>query len=119
MSLEDRIREIDDLTKEIVEVPEWGDLKIEVRTLTVGAREPLVDQSMSEEEQGGERVSRFDAALLTATCFDPDTGEPAFNPETAYDTLRGKSAAVVQRLSRIALRVNGMASGSEDELGKD
>jgi hypothetical protein len=113
MSMRDKILNASDSRVEIVEVPEWDNAKIEVRSTTVEERGPLVELSQAEES----RYVTFYPALLIATCYDPDTGEKLFTAEDSA-ALCGKNSAVVEKVAMVALRMCGLADSTEDELGK-
>ena len=116
MSLRDSIKAADDGTAELYDVPEWG-VKIEVRSLTARARSTLhsewADGSDTEREahEGWWKI-------VSATCFDPDTGELIFGDDDE-EMLLSKNAQVVTDLANFCMNASGMTKGAQDDLGKD
>lgn len=105
-----------DLTLEAVEVPEWGG-RVYVRPLTAGERDAF-DASIYVVEGGTVRV-RFEQrrARLAAWTLVTSDGQRLFS-DADVDVLAGKSAAALERVYLVALRLNGMAPESaEHALG--
>jgi len=105
MDLRDRILQEKNLRTETVEVPEWGET-IEIRELNGFQRAALI------ERVGDKRGSSFDifremAELVVHTAFDPEKGEPVFQPDDT-DELLQKSGAVIERLAKISSDLSGI-----------
>lgn len=120
-NLRDRIAAADDLQSEIVEVPEWDNVKLEIRGMSGKARSRLM-QNYVDEESG--RVipdyTRYLPDVLIACIYDPETGEPAFeNTDQDREILDARSGAVIERLSDTALRLSGLTPDAVDKAGKD
>lgn len=114
MSIRDKIKAAQDLTEEVVEVPEWG-VEILLRSPNGRVRARLV--SMFVDPETGEQRS-FDASimypgLLVATCFDPETREPLFTADDG-EWLLEKNGGVVERLALRAMRVSGLDEDAVD-----
>ena len=62
-------------------------------------------------------VGKFEAPLLALTLVD-ETGKRLFTIDDV-EALRAKSAKVLDRLTRIALRVNGMSDEAQEEATKN
>lgn len=119
MSLRDKILAADDLSVEVVDVPEW-DVKLEVRSPSAKVRARMVSQAMATGEDGESSIN-FESiypTLLVACCFDPDTGEQVFTQDDA-EAINEKSSAAVEKVAKACLRVSGMADDTEKVLGKD
>ena len=115
-TLREQIKEADDIKSEIVTVPEWGDVKIEMRTPTVGRRAELTQEYVSDGEIDFERMF---PALVVASAYDPETGELLFTIED-IDWLVNKSSAALERLGRVASTLAGLREGDAAvEAGKD
>ena len=108
------ILEAEDLKREPVEVPEWGG-RVFVRTMTGAERDAWEAQVF----KGDGEVDRknFRARLLVRTIVG-ETGDRIFADNQA-DALGRKSFAVLDRLFRVAQRLNGIGADAEDELEKN
>lgn len=96
-----------DFKSEKVEV---GDQEIEVKQLTVGDRNKLIENCKGTNGVDGLKL-QVHAVIMTA--YDPESGEKVFGPGD-YDTLiQQPSGGFVDTLSTVAFRVLGI-SGEED-----
>lgn len=94
-----------DLKRELVEVPEWGG-DVYISTMT-GADRNAWEQSLV---QGGGRVNLSNAtARLVAACVTDENGQRLFSDADA-EALGKKSAAALERCSKVAQRLNGLTS---------
>lgn len=118
MSLRDKILAADDLTVEVLDVPEW-DVKLEVRSPSAKVRARMVSQAMETNENGESNVNleAIYPTLMVACCFDPDSGEQVFTADDA-EAINSKSSAVVERVAKACLRVAGLSNDTEGTLGK-
>lgn len=114
MGLKDAIFSADDIDRELVEVPEWG-VTVEVRAMSTGDRARAMQHWTDEE--GKVDVGAFYPNLLVASVFDPETGETVFDPDDV-EKLNAKSAAVIERLAQVAVRLSGMNPEAVDEAGE-
>ena len=113
-----QILESDDLPKERVEVPEWGEgAYVFVRSLTAEERDNWESSLIVGE--GDQR--KFDQsnvrARLVVRCLCNEKGDRLFADEQA-GMLGKKSAKVVARLFDAAQRMNGIGVKEEVDLGK-
>lgn len=109
------ILEIDDLEKEIVSVPEWGGLKVEIRSITSKTRSRIL-QSAS---RGGElNLERWFPELVVATAHDPETGEKLFEPSDV-EALNEKNGNAISRLAEVAQRLAGMMEADVEAAKED
>lgn len=89
---------------------EVGGKKIEVRQLTVGDRNGLIEKCKGDNGVDGLKLQVY-AVIMTA--HDPETGDKIFSPAD-YDTLVAQpSGGFVDTISNVAFRVLGI-SGEED-----
>ena len=112
--LRSKILEAEDITSEMVEVPQWG-VTVEVRSMDARSR-ILMTQDVSED--GGVSMERLYPDMVIQTAHDPATGERIFGADDR-DALLGKSSAALDLLATAAMRVSGMTPGAVDEAGKD
>lgn len=104
-----------DIRSETVVIPEWDNVKIEVRGFTLAERLAFYDRVSD-----GDNINRanFLPELVISSCFDPDSGEKVF--ETAdRDALKTKSAAALERITRVATRLSGLDERDVAEAEKD
>jgi hypothetical protein len=121
MAIRDRVRAIDDITREVVEIPEWTDgegiVQVEVRSLTLGVRNKIAIQSRDRKTQKTD-TTRFYPKLVIAASYEPGTNQKAFEPDDE-SWLTEKNAAALDRLAKVALRLSGMAEEPTDEDDTD
>jgi hypothetical protein len=115
-SLKSRILNADDIPIEIIEVPEWGDVKLEVRGMNGKERAGFLRRTTAD---GGEvSFEKFYPELIIATVFDPESGEKVFGPADR-DNINTKSGAALERVAAVAQRHSGLgASDVDDAVGK-
>ncbi len=117
-NLRDAALNADDITTEVVDVPEWGH-KYGVKALTIEEqREFITAVSKKEQEPDGTWQTSIDrdkyaVQLLLRTVVDPDTGETVFEPADAA-ALNKKSGRAVSRLLTVAARLAGL--GGDDQM---
>lgn len=114
MSLKDTIFAVDDISKELLTVPEWG-LDVEIRSMSVRERTKAM-QSWTASD-GEVDLERFYPAILAASVYDPETGEKVFD-ETDVEKLIDRNAAAIERIARVATRLSGMGPEAVDEAGE-
>ena len=117
MSIKDKIRQAADLSREIVEVPEW-DVKVEIRSMSARHRTGLQSLINDETVDAGIRQEQMWAFLLTNCCFDPETGEAVFTDEDMDWLFTQKAFAPIDRLASACLNVSAVLRGTADQLGK-
>jgi hypothetical protein len=119
MNIRDKILNADDLTSEVVDVPEW-DVKLEVRAPSARVRSRMVSLAMRKNDEGDDTLDleAIYPRFLVACCFDPDTGEQVFTDDD-LDAINSKSSAPVERVAKACLRVSGLSDDTEKVLGKD
>lgn len=105
MALKDKIKSAHDIRKEIVVLDEWDGAEIEVRTMTASQRTKLLKECTDRD--GNIVHDKFQAGLMIACCFDPETGEALFNEDDS-DWLMEKSAGPIEKITATALSVSGL-----------
>ena len=105
------ILSIQDLPFEDVDVPEWGGT-VRIGTMT-GAMRDAWEQSLVVPGQQ-KADTRNIRAKLVAACAITDTGSLLFQ-EADIPALGNKSAAALDRLAKVAQRLNGINSTAKEE----
>lgn len=109
--LRSKILNYDDRQQKIVTIPEWGDIKVEIRGLSAGERVRLVKHLQGDD---GKIDNASMANWLIVLCsYDPDTGERIFEDDDR-DAIAEKAPKPHERLMTAALRLSGLA-GEDDE----
>jgi len=108
--LRGKIFEADDITKELLEVPEWG-VKVEIRSMTAGQRATLTEGVTSDKVDVSNNMY---AKTVIATVFDPTTGLPVFT-EQDREAILSKNGAVIERLATKALGSSGLGEKAVEE----
>lgn len=104
-----------DIASDTVVVPEWGDVRLELRAMSAKARADVVEHASNNGVLTD--VALFHALTLVYGVYDPDTGAQVFE-QSDCDGLMLKAAGVVERLANNILRLSGMTQDAEDALGK-
>jgi hypothetical protein len=110
MSLKEAIFSSDDITKELVEIPEWG-VTVEVRSMTANERAKLGEGAAKGDKTD---VGAMYALTVIATVYDPATGLPVFTAQDK-EAILSKNGAVIERLATKALGNSGLAEKAVDE----
>lgn len=122
MGIRETIFAADDIDRETVSVPEWGDVKIELRGLDVNAFTAIT--RATKTGPGNDLDLRLMYInLLVQGAFDPATGEPVWSDADGA-AIAGKSMKVVERLATVINRLSGLnadrdETASVDAEGKD
>lgn len=98
------------LDSEIVVIPEWDNVKIEVRAKTVDEQYQLLDKTRRPDGSIDNKLLAVETILATA--YDPATGEKVFDPADR-DALRRANAAGFNRLLAAANKAAGLESEEE------
>lgn len=108
--LRNKIINSNDLESEIIEVPEWGDVKLEIRSMTGRDRAALQKHFRGDDFD----MEVWYVELVLATVYDPETGDRVFGPADRKE-IGGRSAKVLERIAEVATRLSGMAAGAVSE----
>jgi hypothetical protein len=117
MSLRDKILAIqNDTPSEIVEIPEWGGIKVLVKGFTLGAKDDFL-ASILDKQTNEPNVKAFNVGILVGTAHDPESGEKLFSEEDV-PILKQKSAAAIDRLIQVGQRLSGLTEEAVDVAAK-
>jgi len=116
--LQDEILDCDDLTRERVEVPEWGGRAIYVAEIGASDRDRLdseaSDLSKRFEADKGRFFSEYRLLVLHCTCQRED-GSQLFTREN-LPRLGKKNPSAIARLFEVADRVNRLSQKQIKEV---
>lgn len=115
MLTRDSILQADDLPKESVEVPEWGDGVLWVRTMS-GTERDAFEQSMVNKKNKP-NMDNVRARFAVLTICD-EAGERLFQAADA-EALGKKSAAALDRIFAVAQRLNGFSDQDQKDLSNN
>lgn len=104
------IFEVDDITKELLEVPEWK-VTVEIRSMTAAQRATLTEGVTSTDKVD---ISNMYAKTVIATVFDPATGLPVFTDQDR-EAILSKNGSVIERLATKALGSSGLSDKAVDQ----
>ena len=113
----DQILSADDLKTETVSVPEWGG-HVKVRTMTGAERDAYEARSLVKRGESRELNLVNMRARLAADTIVDNEGKRLFT-ESDVGALGGKSAAALDRVFGVAMKLNGMSKEDVDELAKN
>ena len=120
MGLRDSILAATDIPTELVHVPEW-DCDVEVRGMDLASREGIAEiasESVNARQTGGASNPVWNASVVIAVAFDPDTGERLFTQDDVA-ALNSKSAKAIMVIAETGARLSGLTDEEEVEAGKD
>lgn len=115
LSIRDTIKSAVDIESEVIEIPQWDQVKIEVRSMSGRARAKLLRQAVQPD--GSMDFEALYPSVLIACCHDPDTGELVFSEEDMA-WINDKSAGPVEKLAQIGMRLSGLTQEAVNE-GKE
>jgi len=115
MSIKQKIKTVQDIKTEIVDISEW-DVKIEIRTMSAKQRAELLTSSVGED---GKFVQKsFQAGLVISCCYDPETKEKIFSPEDG-DWLMDKAAGPIENLATRISKISGLSKLAMEQAEKN
>jgi hypothetical protein len=106
----DEILAADDRPFEVVTVPEWGGaVRVYVMSAELGAQYGHMIENLPDDKY-----------LATAVVFTAcnEAGEPLFGVEDV-DRLAAKNKIAVQRVARVAIRLNRFTASEIDQMVED
>lgn len=112
----DQILAAEDLKRETVSVPEWGG-EVLVSAVTGDARDELETHMFASGKSAEQRMKSF-RARIAALCIVDETGNLLFT-EADIEKLGRKSAKALQRVVRVAERLNGFSAAEVDDITKN
>jgi hypothetical protein len=104
----------DDIESELVEVKAWG-VTLLVKSMTARDRAKMISGGVTEA--GTFQLEDVLPDLVIACSHDPETGERVFE-ESDRDALMSKSAAPIEQIAEVAMRLSGLSNEAVDEAGK-
>ena len=120
--LSEKIRAVNDVSAQPYHIPEW-DVTLEIRSMTARSRAAFVAQMSSEDGTitGVNDPGRIEGMwwhVISQTCYDPASGELAFDAEAAA-WFMDKNAKIVNSLANECMAASGLSDEAADEAGKD
>ena len=120
--LSEKIKAVEDGTAEPYEIPEWG-VTVEIRSMTARSRAQFVAEVASDDGTvaGVSDPGRIEGMwwhVISQTCFDPGSGERAFD-EGDQEWLFEKNARVVNDLANECMAASGLTDEAQNDAGKD
>lgn len=109
-----KIFAIDDIESEVLDVTAWG-VTVMVKSMTARDRSRMI--ANSTDGNGQFNMEDVLPDLVIHCTFDPETGEQVFQPSDR-NALMAKSAAAIEQIAAVALRLSGMSDEAVDEAGK-
>ena len=121
-SIREAIQAADDGTAELHEIPEW-DVVVEIRSMTARSRARFVAEMASEDGTVGnvndpDRIIGMWWHVIGQTCFDPASGERAFE-DGDQEWLFEKNTRVVNDLANACMAASGLTEEAVGDAGKD
>jgi len=121
-SIREAIQAADDGTADLYEIPEW-DVVVEIRSMTARSRAQFVAEMASEDGtiagvNDPDRIIGMWWHVISQTCYDPDSGERAFEDDD-QQWLFDKNARVVNDLANACMAASGLTEEAAGEAGKD
>jgi len=104
----------DDCVTEEVDVPEWGGT-VRMRSLVLRDREAWEKKVFAAGDIMGMENIRAD---LCVSCMVDDDGKRLY-ADDEVDALLDRSALVMERLFKVALRINMMSNDDVEDLAKN
>ncbi len=111
MLTREQILGTDDRPFEDIEIPEWGGT-VRVCTMSGAARDAF-EQSVLDEDRKPDLTNM--RAKLVARCLVDEAGQPLFS-EADVVSLGSKSAAALERIVKVAERLNKLGSKQLEEI---
>lgn len=115
-SIRDRIASVAPYTAELVTIHEWDDVQIEVRSLSLGARNDMLARAAETEGDADLRIIYPEMVMLCS--YDPETGDRVFADDD-LEFINSRPANLVDKLAVPAMRLSGMNESSVEEAGKE
>ena len=121
-SIREQVRGVEDGSADLYEVAEWG-VTVEIRSMTARSRAHFVADMASEDGtvagvNDPDRIIGMWWHVISQTCYDPDSGERAFEDDD-QQWLFDKNARVVNDLANACMAASGLTEDAAGEAGKD
>ena len=120
-SIREQVQAAEDGSADLYEVPEWG-VTVEIRSMTARSRAHFVAEMASEDGTVGgvndpDRIIGMWWHVIGQTCFDPESGERAFE-DGDQEWLFEKNARVVNDLANACMEASGLTEEAAGDAGK-
>lgn len=113
----------EDIKTELVVIPEWGDVEIEVRGMKARQRNHVLNCAIKRDDEGKVTVNMVAAypELVIETCFIPGSGKPGIKVFDAADRdgLNERAGDIVDRLATVASRLSGLSDKAVTDAKKN
>lgn len=116
MNLKDKILAAKDIPSETLHVKEW-DVELVVKGMSAGERISLM-QTAYDQNTGQVNMAAVYPDVVVSCTFDPDTDQPVFT-DADKSALMAKSAAAIEVIANLGLRLSGIGQAETDAAGKD
>ena len=117
MLTRDQIFGADDLKTETVNIPEWGGA-VSVRSMTAADRDEY-EQSMVNSRGPDEKSNMRNIRARLVVCAVVDEHGKRLFSDVDVEVLGAKSAKAVNRVFKIAARLNALNESDVEELAKN
>ena len=114
-NLSAQILATDDIETELVTIDAWG-VTVLVKSMTARDRAKMIGETV--QTNGSFDMEDVLPDMVIHCTFDPESGEQVFRL-TDRDALLAKSAAAIEKIATIAMRLSGMSEEAVDAAGKD
>lgn len=109
----------DDLKTIEIHVPEWGNKKVRIKTLSAKERDEFESSTVKMKNGKQEQNLENFRARFVALCLVDDQDRPLFANRFEIQALGGKSVKAVQRIFNAAQELNAMTEDDVEELTRD
>ena len=110
-----KIFAIEDIESELVHVDVWG-VDVLVKSMTARDRQKMISNTVDQD--GRMDIGQVLPEMVIGCTYDPETGERVFQ-ERDRDALLAKSAAAIEQISTVAMRLSGLTPDAVAAVGKD
>ena len=119
MSLRDDILGIKDCAEKIIDVPEWGGIKVLVKAFTAGQKNSIWDACTTVTD-GEAKVDSNRMMILNVigSAHDPETGKKIFKAGD-FEAVVAKSAGAIERIARAARELSGSGDKALEDAEKN
>lgn len=112
----DEILAADDITRELVPVPEWGG-EVFVKSMSGTERDNFEASIVTKRGNDAQVNLKNIRAKLAAACLCDENGKRLFS-DADIPVLAAKSAAALQRVFEVAQRLSGIGEADVKELAE-
>lgn len=116
--IEDKLRGFDDMTEEVVEVPEWAEAGIDkliVRSMDGTTRARML-QAAVDPETGSTDFEKLYPEIIIATCYDPEAPTELAFSDPAF--VNSRNAKATERLAMAGMAQSGLNEKASDKAAE-